>query len=254
MILPFVANPPRIGEDGILRAARSLDVEPAMLKAVIEVEAAGSGFLADGRPKVRFERHYFRRLTEGRFDKSHPHLSGGAKSFPASGEWARLEEAMTLDREAALKSASWGAGQIMGANHAAAGFATVELFAAAMCGSEHVHLLAVAEFLRSKKLHDAMRRHDWRAVAVGYNGPSQRGYDRKLAAAYARHVRKRLLRRGDVGPDVRALQSRLGIDADGAFGALTEEAVRRFQQAHGLAADGIAGPLTLARLNEVTDA
>ena len=38
------------------------------------------------------------------------------------------------------------------------------------------------------------------------------------------------------------------MPADGAFGPVTRRAVRRFQRAHGLTVDGIAGPATLGAL------
>jgi resuscitation-promoting factor RpfB len=50
------------------------------------------------------------------------------------------------------------------------------------------------------------------------------------------------------GSSVAALQSALGIPADGIYGPQTRRAVRRFQRAHGLVVDGIAGPQTLAAL------
>lgn len=62
------------------------------------------------------------------------------------------------------------------------------------------------------------------------------------------------LRRGSRGDDVKKLQETLnaiGYDcgtADGIFGVKTEAAVRKFQQANGLAEDGIAGKNTLALL------
>jgi peptidoglycan hydrolase-like protein with peptidoglycan-binding domain len=64
------------------------------------------------------------------------------------------------------------------------------------------------------------------------------------------------LRRGDRGPDVTELQERLrahGYDVvvDGYFGPQVGSMVRAFQQAHGLAADGVVGPLTWEALERV---
>lgn len=52
------------------------------------------------------------------------------------------------------------------------------------------------------------------------------------------------LRKGSRGEDVKALQRKLNLMADGIFGPLTEEGVMNFQKANGLAVDGIAGPKT----------
>jgi peptidoglycan hydrolase-like protein with peptidoglycan-binding domain len=58
-----------------------------------------------------------------------------------------------------------------------------------------------------------------------------------------------LLKRGAHGEAVEKLQQRLAIGADGRFGRRTEQAVREYQKANGLVADGIAGPATLVHLN-----
>ncbi len=56
--------------------------------------------------------------------------------------------------------------------------------------------------------------------------------------------RSETVRKGDRGPAVRRVQSRLGLTADGMFGPQTARAVRRFQRRRGLTADGIVGPIT----------
>lgn len=61
------------------------------------------------------------------------------------------------------------------------------------------------------------------------------------------------LKRGDEGPEVAELQAwlrELGFDGEGVFGAVTELAVRRFQEAEGLLPDGVVGPFTRAALEE----
>src|SRR5688500_11747111 len=57
-----------------------------------------------------------------------------------------------------------------------------------------------------------------------------------------------LLKQGSRGPAVAALQSRLGIAADGVFGPVTKAAVIAFQQRNGLLVDGIVGPQTRGAL------
>lgn len=66
-----------------------------------------------------------------------------------------------------------------------------------------------------------------------------------------------ILKVGSRGDEVRQLQenlNKLGFNcgaADGIFGPKTEAAVKAFQQAHGLTVDGIAGPQTLAKIEEL---
>lgn len=54
----------------------------------------------------------------------------------------------------------------------------------------------------------------------------------------------RVLKRGCTGNDVRYLQYKLGVSADGSFGAATEKALRVQQKKLGLSADGSCGPAT----------
>lgn len=63
-----------------------------------------------------------------------------------------------------------------------------------------------------------------------------------------------LLAKGDEGEEVRVLQEQLRVagyyygNSTGIFGSITEEAVKRFQQAYKLDADGVVGPATQRRL------
>ena len=50
------------------------------------------------------------------------------------------------------------------------------------------------------------------------------------------------------GYDVKAVQRKLGITADGVAGPQTRRAIKRFQKRNGLEVDGVVGPATLAAL------
>ena len=58
-----------------------------------------------------------------------------------------------------------------------------------------------------------------------------------------------VLKLGSRGNEVKALQEKLNLKADGIFGPLTEEAVKDFQRSNGLEVDGIVGANTLSKLN-----
>lgn len=66
------------------------------------------------------------------------------------------------------------------------------------------------------------------------------------------------LGRGARGPEVKEMQARLAQlgyvvgPLDGIFGPKTDQAVRRFQQEHGLKVDGIAGTQTIRELKRLT--
>ena len=84
----------------------------------------------------------------------------------------------------------------------------------------------------------------WARLNVDYD--KEMGEERPTQPVESR----RTLKRGMSGEDVRALQNRLialgyplePYGADGHFGLVTREAVRRFQQNTALSADGIVGP------------
>ena len=175
-----------------ITAANLLGCEVAAVKAVAEVESSGGGFLANGKPKILFERHYFYRLTNGKYSAQNPDISNRSSGGYTSNEYARLDKASALDRNAALQSASWGKFQIMGENWKALGYTTLQEFINAMFANETEHLMAFVKFVKVNKLDDELRRKDWAGFARGYNGSgyAKNKYDQKMKTAYEKFSKK----------------------------------------------------------------
>jgi N-acetylmuramidase-like protein/putative peptidoglycan binding protein len=239
-------------QEGMDDCCGMLGVNAAAVWAVLTVETRGFGFLADRRPQILFERHIFHRLTNGRFDSVNSNLSN---SLPGGyvggvGEYTRLEEAMDLDQDSAVKSASWGIAQIMGFNFGIAGFPTVDEMVAAMVKDEGSQLSAMAEFIVGNHLDAALRDRDWTFFARSYNGADfeRNQYDARLAAAYAKAT--------VVVPDLdlrtaQAALAYLGIDPgpiDGLRGRRTRSALIDFQQSRALPPSGDLDEVTNAAL------
>lgn len=175
-------------------AAGELGCEVEAIQAVTQIEAPRGGFQADGQPVILFERHYFSRLTGGKYDQAHPDISNPKRGGygPSSAQHGRLARAVALDRNAALKSASWGKFQIMGSNHAAAGHPTLQGFVDAMYASEQTQLAAFVSFIKAdKRLLRAIQAKDWHNFAEVYNGAGQDSppgvvddYDYRIGQAY----------------------------------------------------------------------
>lgn len=237
---------------GMTDVCDALGADSAALWTVLSVETHSFGFFADRRPQILFERHIFHRRTAGRYDATHPGISGAASGGYAFGvaEYPRLEEAMQLNEDAALSSASWGIGQIMGFNHETAGFASAAELVTAMISGEDTQLQAVGTFLSRTGLAAALKQQNWIAFARGYNGPDflRNDYANKLAAAYGRFQQTL--------PDLtyRAAQTALLYlgyhpgPIDGRHGARTGGALSSFQRANGIAVSGDLDAVTTSSL------
>ncbi|MFN8296751.1 MAG: N-acetylmuramidase family protein [Chitinophagales bacterium] len=182
---------PILSQQDFVDAAAAIGCEVAAIKAVAEVESRQSGFYSNGDPVILFERHIFSKRTNRAFDKTHPNISNPVAGGYGATETqhARLNEAIKLNREAALMSASWGKFQIMGFNYALAGFNTLQDFINAMYNSERNQLLAFVNYVKHSSLDDELRSKDWVNFARRYNGPDYKknNYDTKLAAAYNKY-------------------------------------------------------------------
>ena len=180
----------RLNPQDFRDVARSIGCEVAAVRAVVDTEASGSGFLSDGRPKILFEALWFSDFTDGQFDDTNDDISSPVWNrdlyVGGVGEWDRLYRAVSLNREAALKSASWGLGQIMGFNYPTAGYRDVETFVRDMHDSEGKQLTAMFNFIKGNRLDRFLINRDWSGFARQYNGESFRAnqYDQKLADAY----------------------------------------------------------------------
>jgi N-acetylmuramidase-like protein/putative peptidoglycan binding protein len=250
--LDFQGTAWALSMEGLSNVAAMLAVHAPEVWSVLAVETSGCGFLPDRRPEILYERHVFHRLTQGQYDDgdiSDPTPGGyGARG---AHQYERLVKALASDRLAALRSTSWGIGQIMGENFKSAGFADVESMVAGMSESEDKQLAAMGSFLIATKLNLPLRAHDWASFARGYNGPNYatNQYDSRLNGEYLNYS-------GAGSPDllVRAVQLYLTYlnfhpgPIDGVAGAHTLAALAEFQNQHSLAETGFVDENALSQL------
>lgn len=175
-------------------------IEYAGLKAVVEVEASGKGFIGDV-PKILYEPHIMHRLLtkknyitiRNNLMKAHPNLCyprwGTYKYGAESIQHSRLEIASQFNRDTALESCSWGLGQVMGYHWKSLGYESLQVFINDMYESEAKQLEAMIRFIRTNGLLLALKNKDWVKFARGYNGSgyAKNKYHIKLANAYAKY-------------------------------------------------------------------
>lgn len=191
------SEPPEwiLKESDIVEAAQMLNVPVAAIKAISEVESDGSGFMDDGRPDILFERHWMYKILRKNGIDPEPYsvsqpdivqLKSGGYLKPEA-EYKRFYKACCIDRKSAVESTSWGRFQIMGFHYQRLGYKTPELMYRSMIANEGEHLKALVKFIETDaKLHDAIKKLDWKSVAYIYNGPSyaKNNYDVKLSNAF----------------------------------------------------------------------
>lgn len=259
----------------IERIASEQQIDPAALKAVVEVESGGTAFTRiDGRdmPLILYEYHVFYRypgLTDAqRTEAVRRKLAsrhGGQLPYAVTqaSRYNQLARAATINEQAAYAACSWGVGQVLGENADWLGFGTPKALAETTMQGIAGQLAVMLAFITKRGIMDELNARNWRGFARAYNGPGQvETYASRMEAAYRRHTGGSAppddtgpvtLRLGARGDDVADLQRKLrGLGyhllIDGDFGPATQRMVQQFQADNGLVVDGIAGPLTLARI------
>lgn len=188
-----------ITDTDIKESALIIGCDEAAIRAVKEVESGGEGMLPDGKVKILFEPHVFWKQLkflgvnpQELVDKDaslkdilYPIWKSGAYG-KVSAQHSRLDRAIKINREAALKSASWGLFQILGLNFKKAGCCDVEEFVSKNISGEPAQLKLFLTYIRNTGLDDELRAHDWAGFAYQYNGSLYRknNYDGKLKAAW----------------------------------------------------------------------
>jgi len=181
-ILPSRLNYPAsttISDDVFTGMAGRLGCEVAAIKAVTFTETAGNGFCENGLPTILFERHHFYEFTKPASGR-HPyamfpdicHDNPGGYGAGGIHQYERLVKAARLNLDAALKSCSWGAFQILGEYYSQCGYNSVVEMVDDCMKSVDAHAVIFEKFLKSEKKSaaTALKNKDWVKFTAGYNG------------------------------------------------------------------------------------
>ncbi len=175
--------------------AKDLQVEEAVLRAVVDVESQGDGFLPNNEPKILFEKHIFwRRLVahgldpqlfvKGNADILAPKWERGTYG-KVSEQWSRMNRARKIHEEAALESASFGAYQVLSSNWKGLGYDSVHEFVQDAT-TEQGQTEMFTRYLKINNLIPSLRKLDFKLFALGYNGKEAElnKYPEKLQHSY----------------------------------------------------------------------
>jgi hypothetical protein len=179
----------------VTRIAQLLKIDPAVALAVLAIESGGRAFAEDGRMLIRFEPHIFfeewgkldpeRFAQHFRYQLEQPWQEHQWRPG-ADQEWRNFHgnqqaewEVFTFARngiapEAAMRSTSMGAPQIMGFNHAAVGYPSAQAMFEAFSTSAHAQIIGLFDFINIEPVRlNALRTGDFMAFASSYNGSGQ---------------------------------------------------------------------------------
>ena len=173
--------------------AKKLGISPEFLEAVIMTESSGSGY-QDGKLIIRFEAHYFNRLTSHKYSG---HFSYNTKKpwteqkfrenicgeqwewiHPTKNqqkqEYRVFDYARRLNEEMAYRSISMGLGQIMGENYQLLDYNSAKEMYDAFSKSEDEQIKGIIKFIKAKpNAYNALKQEDFGEFVKYYNGPGK---------------------------------------------------------------------------------
>ncbi len=185
--------------------AQALGIGTAAAAGIMKVESGGRTFDPNtNRTIARFENHVlwgrwgslranraafnthfdFNRtghVWEGHRFRENPAGAWEAMHANQQQEWRVIAFAARLAGDVAYECASFGAGQIMGFNHANVGFASAREMVDSYNVSERSQITGIFEFIAANHLTASIRAGDYLTLAKRYNGGGQ-------AAVYARLI------------------------------------------------------------------
>lgn len=187
-------NAPSATPGEIKMIADKYNLNHRAMHAVAKVESGGSGWDDSGLLKCLWERRYlWRRVKLAIPFLSDPKPGGYTVDSDHDGvcdSWEKLADATgKFGFDTAAECASFGKFQVMGAHWKALEYKSVADMIWQLSRGEPAHYEQFARFIRANNLTKALNQVDGMpnnclAIARGYNGKNQKGYDARIAQAY----------------------------------------------------------------------
>lgn len=281
--MEYVGKAQRLRSGDIAKIAGSFGLTEAHLQTVIEVETSGRGFDSNGHPTFLFEPHLFYKnvpknelASAVKQGLAYPKWKGPG-SYPKTPtlRWQQFMQAVQLNEVAAIKSASWGLGQILGSEYDEAGYDSPQEMLTAFCDSEYNQVVGMGNLIKRRKLDKVLLRFPdmtaCRQFAKVYNGAAyeKNKYHTKLHDAYVRWAARKpaplddgILRIGSYDQDsngpIRQAQQMLkdkgySILVDGKYGPGTRTTVLAWQANNDRPTTGELSPDDLEALPTTPD-
>ncbi len=172
--------------------SKEIGIDIATAIAVLSVESGGKGFGKKGKVLIRFENHLFHsfwgkyhestfnkhfRFSSSQRWKNHYFRKDTKSPWEAfhgnqEKEWEVLNFARKLDNEKALRSASYGAPQVIGSNHKVLGYSSAQALLDNFEKDIRFHIIGLFDFFNPQMIKH-LQRKEFTSFARYYNGKGQ---------------------------------------------------------------------------------